>query len=129
MCLALKLLTPLRWGSNPMRGSCQLLTKGCWFIPRKNVLLQLWKAGKLTAIYNQSWLKNGIKLQLTSPHILTKCQTLLKFKFKIATIPYYMYEHFFSNYMLETQNDNKWLNTFKEAQDQSLWKHTNRELT
>ena len=32
--LALKLLAPLRWGSgsNTMRGSCQLLTEGCWFI-------------------------------------------------------------------------------------------------
>ena len=45
---ALKLLAPLRWGSNPMRDSCQLLTEGCWFTPRNNVFLQLWK---LTAIY------------------------------------------------------------------------------
>ena len=30
---ALKLLAPLRWGSNPMRGNCQLLTEGCWFTP------------------------------------------------------------------------------------------------
>ena len=54
--LALKLLAPLRWGSNPMRGSCQLLMEGCWFTPRdnlftprNNVFLQLWK---LTAICN-----------------------------------------------------------------------------
>ena len=50
MCLALKQLAPLRWGSNPMRDSCQLLTEDCWFTPRNNVFLQLWK---LTAIYNQ----------------------------------------------------------------------------
>ena len=62
--LALKLLAPLCWGSNPMRGSFQLLTVGCWFTPRKNVFLQLWK---LTAIYYQTWLKNGIKHQSTSP--------------------------------------------------------------
>ena len=35
-----------------------LLTEGCWFTPRNNLFLQLWK---LTAIYNQSWLKNGVK--------------------------------------------------------------------
>ena len=46
--LALKLLAPLRWGSNPMRGSCQLLTEGSWFTPRNNLFLQQWK---LTAIY------------------------------------------------------------------------------
>ena len=57
-CRALKLLAPLRWGSTPMRGSCQLLTEGCWFTPTNNVFLQLWK---LTAIYNQTWLKNGVK--------------------------------------------------------------------
>ena len=51
-------------GSNPMRGSCQLLTEGCLFNPRNNVFLQLWK---LTAIYNQTWLKNGVKHQFTSP--------------------------------------------------------------
>ena len=58
MRLALTPLAPLCWGSNPMRGSCQLL--------RNNVFLQLWK---LTAIYNQTWLKNGVKRQFTSPHI------------------------------------------------------------
>ena len=49
--LALKLLAPLLCGSgsNPMRGSCQLLAEGCWFTPRNNLFLQLWK---LTAIYN-----------------------------------------------------------------------------
>ena len=49
-----------------MRGSCQLLTKGCWFTPRKNLFLQLWK---LTNIYNQTLLKNGVKDQFTSPHL------------------------------------------------------------
>ena len=63
--LALKLLAPLLWGSNPMSGSCQLLTEGCWFTPRNNLFLQLWK---LTAIYNQTWLRNGVKHQFTSPH-------------------------------------------------------------
>ena len=47
--LVLKLFAPHRWGSNPMWGSCQLLPEGCWFTPRNNVFLQLWK---LTAIYN-----------------------------------------------------------------------------
>ena len=55
--LALKLLAPLCWGLNPMRGSCQLLKEGCWFTPRNNLFLQLWK---LTAIYNQIWLKNDV---------------------------------------------------------------------
>ena len=49
--LALKLLAPLRWGSNPMRGSCQLLTEGCWFTSGNNQFLQLWK---LTAICNRN---------------------------------------------------------------------------
>ena len=66
--LALKLFT------NPMRGSCQLLTEGCWFTPRKNVFLQLWK---LTAIYNQTWLKNGIKHQITSPHLTSPHLTFI----------------------------------------------------
>ena len=35
-CLALKLLAPLRWGLNPMRGSCLLLTEGCWFTLRND---------------------------------------------------------------------------------------------
>ena len=56
--LALKLLSPLRWGWNPMRGSCQLRTEGCWFTPRNDLILQLWK---LTAIYNQICLENGVK--------------------------------------------------------------------
>ena len=56
----------LRWGSNPMRGSCQLLTEGFWFTPRNNLFLQLWK---LTAIYNQILLKNGVKHQFTSFHL------------------------------------------------------------
>ena len=64
-CLALKLLAPLCWDSNPMRGSYQLLTDGCWFTPRNNVFLQLWK---LTAIHNQTWLKIGVKHQFTSLH-------------------------------------------------------------
>ena len=55
MRLALKVLAPLRWGSNPMRGSCQLLMEGKLF-------LKLWK---LTAIYNQTWLKNGVKHPFT----------------------------------------------------------------
>ena len=50
MRLALKPLAPLHWGSNPMRGSFQLLMEGCWFTPRNNLFLQLWK---LTTIYNQ----------------------------------------------------------------------------
>ena len=39
--IAVKLLAPLRWGSgsNPMRGSCQLLT----FNPTNKLFLQLWK--------------------------------------------------------------------------------------
>ena len=67
--LALKLLAPLRWGSTPMRCSCQFLTECCWFTPSYNVFLQLWK---LTAIYNQIWLKNGVKDRFTSPssHLL-----------------------------------------------------------
>ena len=64
---ALKLLAPLRCGSNPMRGSCQLLTEGCWFTPRNNLFLQLLK---LTAIFNQTWLKNGVKHQFTLPHLI-----------------------------------------------------------
>ena len=54
--LALKLLAPLRCGSgwNPTRDSSQLLTEGCWFTPRNNLFLKLWK---LTAIYNQIRLK------------------------------------------------------------------------
>ena len=72
--LALKLLTPLRWGSNPMRGNCQLLTEGCWFTPRNNVFLQLWK---LTTIHNQRWLKNGVKHQFTSPQWSVCHNTLL----------------------------------------------------
>ena len=61
---ALKLLAPLRWDSNPMRGSCQLITEGCWFTPRNNLFLHL---KKLTAIYtfNQTWLNNGVKHQFT----------------------------------------------------------------
>ena len=39
--LAFKLLAPLRWGSDPMRGNCQLLMEGCWFSPRNNLFLQL----------------------------------------------------------------------------------------
>ena len=66
--LAVKLLAPLRWGSNPKRGSCQLLTEGCWCIPRNNLFLKLWK---LTATYNQIWLKNGVKHQFTSTFILS----------------------------------------------------------
>ena len=60
-----KLLAPLRWGSDPMKDSCQLLTEGCWFIPSNNLFLQLWK---LTAIYmyNQirleQWRKTPIHL-------------------------------------------------------------------
>ena len=63
-CLPLKLLAPLHCGSgsNPMRGSCQLLTEGCWFTLRNNQCLQLWK---LTAIYNQKSLKMA-----NSPRIL-----------------------------------------------------------
>ena len=34
---ALRLLAPLCWGSNSMKGSCQLLTEGCWFTPRNNL--------------------------------------------------------------------------------------------
>ena len=68
MRLALKLLAPLRWCSNPMRGSCHMLTGGCWFTLRNNFFLQLWK---LNVIYNQTWVKNGVKHQFTSqsPHL------------------------------------------------------------
>ena len=64
--LALKLLAPLHCGSglNPMSGSCQLLTEGCWFTPMNNMILQMWK---LTTIYNQKRLKNGVKHEFTSP--------------------------------------------------------------
>ena len=57
-------LRRLRWSSDHMRGSCQLQTEGCWFNHRNNLFLQLWK---LTAIYNQTLLKNGVKHQFTSP--------------------------------------------------------------
>ena len=43
-----------------------------------------------------------------------------------------MNEHFFSNNMLELHKmiiNGFDTNTFKEAQDQSLWKHANKELT
>ena len=63
---ALELLAPLRWGLNPMRGSCQLLTGGCWFTHMNNLFLQLWK---LTAIYNQTWLNIGIKHQFNSTYL------------------------------------------------------------
>ena len=43
-----------------------MLTEGCWFTPRNNLFLQLWKP---TAIYNQIKLKNGVKHQITSPHL------------------------------------------------------------
>ena len=33
--LALKLLAPLCWGSNPLKGSGQLLTEDCWFTPKE----------------------------------------------------------------------------------------------
>ena len=64
--LALKLLAPLHCGSglNPMSGSCQLLTEGCWFTSMNNMILQMWK---LTTIYNQKRLKNGVKHEFTSP--------------------------------------------------------------
>ena len=71
--LALKLPAPLRWGSNPIRGSCQLLTEGCWFTPRNNFFLQLWK---LTAIHNTLWLKNGVK------HQVNWCFTLFVNRFR-----------------------------------------------
>ena len=64
--LAYKLLAPLRRGSgsDPMRGSCQLLTEGGWFTPRNNLFFQMWK---LTTIYNIIRSKNGVKHQFTSP--------------------------------------------------------------
>ena len=65
MRLALKLLAALRCGSGstPMRGSCQLITEGCWFIPGDNLFLQLWK---LTAIYKQKLFnKNVVKHTFT----------------------------------------------------------------
>ena len=67
MRIALKLFAPLRCcsGSNHMRGSCQLATAGCWFTPKDNLVLQQWK---LTAVYNQIWLKNGSKHRFTTPH-------------------------------------------------------------
>ena len=64
-CTISKILNPLRWGSNPMRGSFS--TEGCWFTPRNKLVLQLWN---LTAIYNQTWLKNGVKHQFASPHLI-----------------------------------------------------------
>ena len=62
---ALKLLAPLRSGSNPTRGSRQLLKESCWFTPRNNLLLHM---SKITTIYtgNQIRLKNGVKHQFTS---------------------------------------------------------------
>ena len=63
--IALELLARLRCGSgsNPMRVNCQLLTEDCWFTPRNRLSLQLWK---LTSIYNQIRLKNGVKHPFTS---------------------------------------------------------------
>ena len=74
-CLALKLLAPLRCGlvSNPMSASCQLLTEGCWFTHGNYRFLQLWK---LTALYNQTELKNGVKQQYTLPHLVLFCTDL-----------------------------------------------------
>ena len=65
----LKLLAPLcgGLGSNPMRVSCQLLMEGCWFTPRNILFLQL---RKLIAMYNQTWLKNGIKHQINDMTLL-----------------------------------------------------------
>ena len=51
-------------GFESKRGNCQLLTEGCWFNPRNNLFLQLWK---LTAIYNQVRLTKDVKHQFTSP--------------------------------------------------------------
>ena len=61
--------SPLWFGfeSHERQGSCQLLTEGCWFTPRNKLFLQLWK---LTAIYDQIRLKNGVKQQFMSPHLL-----------------------------------------------------------
>jgi len=77
-CLALKLLPPLRWGSNPMRGSCQLLTQGFWFTPMNHLFLQLWK---LTAIYNQIRLKNSIKHSSSSSYNDENVNLLKMYKF------------------------------------------------
>ena len=53
-----------RWcGFKCMKGSCQLLTEGCWFTHRNNLFRQLLN---LTALYNQIMLKNGVKHQFTN---------------------------------------------------------------
>ena len=85
--LALKLLAPLCCGSgsNPKRRSCQLLTEGCWFNPRSNVFLQLWK---LTAIYNQIRLKNWVKHQFTSPHLTSPIHALYVIRVLKVNISY-----------------------------------------
>jgi len=73
---ALKLLAPLHFGSgsNPMRGSCQLLTEGCWFTPRINLFFQLWKL--ICHIY-----QNKVeKWRITPIHITSPDQGNEKYK-------------------------------------------------
>ena len=77
---------PLCWGSNPMRGSCQFLTEGCWLTPRNNVFLQLWK---LTAIYNPNMVENGVKHQFTIELLVVGIETLKNAIFSF-TITYYL---------------------------------------
>ena len=82
--LAFILFVPLLCGSgsNPMRVSCQLLMEGCWFTTRNNLFLQHWK---LTIIFNQMRLKNGVKHYITSHH-LSSPHRLFFFLWHIVTV-------------------------------------------
>ena len=90
--LAVKLLASIRSGSgsNPMRGSCQLLTEGCLFTPMNNLFLQLLQ---LTG-YSRISLNNGVKHQFTTPSVLRTYIFYQLLIFSLEIIRYYLIQSY-----------------------------------